>query len=73
MSRDASIEVLKSLPSPDALANVIDCHYMLGDVCCRLIKSTMRDTYLVTAQESKAVAAGSMRRSTDCLPGCLVR
>ena len=47
MGSNRGIEILKSLATPESLADLIAHRYGLANVHCQLIKSTMRDTYLV--------------------------
>ena len=50
------LPVAKSLFAPEALARLIEKEYGFADVRCRLIKATMRDTYLVRFSGGSAVA-----------------
>lgn len=52
-----ALPVLRSLPTPDGLARLLEAAYGLADVRCRLIKGTIRDTYLVAASDARFVCS----------------
>lgn len=49
------IPVLRSLPTVEGLAGLVEASYGLTDVRCRLIPATVRDTYRVDSLEGPFV------------------
>lgn len=52
-----AVPVLRSLPTVDGLARLIETSYGLSGVRCRLIQGTIRDTYRVDSREGPFVLA----------------
>jgi Ser/Thr protein kinase RdoA (MazF antagonist) len=50
-----ALPVLRSLPTPDGLARLLEAAYGLVDVRCQLIKGTIRDTYHVASRDGRYV------------------
>jgi Ser/Thr protein kinase RdoA (MazF antagonist) len=54
---DTVLPVVHSLLFPVALADLVSAEYGLDEVCCRLIKATIRDVYRVDARQGPSILA----------------
>lgn len=52
---NAVLPVVRSMLAPAALAETVGAAYGLDEVCCRLIKATIRDVYRVDARQGPSV------------------